>query len=103
VHQEQSWYSPKYGVKYPSPRLFFRHRAAGGWFFVTLLAPYEGKAPAMGTLNVEAAARSMRAQLKWDDGASDEVEISFGDARGTGKTRWKGSREGKPIGEEVIE
>jgi hypothetical protein len=103
VHQEQSWFSPKYGVKYPSPRLWYRHRSAGGWFFVTLLVPYEGQQLPLRAIGAKPGQDAVRAKLTWADGHLDDVDVSFGVPRGTGTTRWKGSREGQPIGEEACE
>lgn len=103
IHQEDSWYSPRYNVKYPAPRLSFRHKSRTGWFFVTLLAPFPGTNQPIDEMKIDASGpRSMEARLKWIDGNEDLIKVSFGDNVGDGESFWRGYNNGVLIGEEYL-
>lgn len=95
---EEGWYSPKYGSKYPAPRLVYRVGNGPPWFMVTLLAPFGGDEPLLLSVERSVDETSLKATLVWRDGWKDDVYLSFGSIAGRGETDWHGQQTKAAVG-----
>jgi hypothetical protein len=103
IHEESSWFSPRYNVKFPAPRISYRHVSREGWFVVTLLVPFPGAEVPLRQIDVNTdGPRSMVSRLLWSDGYEDRIALSFGEAIGGGAASWQGSHAGIVLGEEAF-